>query len=189
MLITHQALSAASLMSESFQYQAVGESATLAIGGCLARTTFKDPYLGPEQLNGPGFSSKGAVIFLHGNLGAGKTTLARGFLREYGFQGVVKSPTYTLVEPYELASCSIFHIDLYRLSAPEHAAYLGLDDYFKEETICLIEWPERGEGCLPFPDLSIRIKGTGAAREFLWQGHSPEGREAAERLWQFRRNL
>ncbi|HBW85097.1 MAG: tRNA (adenosine(37)-N6)-threonylcarbamoyltransferase complex ATPase subunit type 1 TsaE [Gammaproteobacteria bacterium] len=176
-------------MPESFQYRAIDEWETLALGGCLARATFQDPGLKPEQLSEPGCKSRGAVIFLQGDLGAGKTTLARGFLRGYGFQGAVKSPTYTLVEPYEFASCSIYHFDLYRLSTPEDAAYLGIDEYFKDETVCLVEWPERGVGWLPLPDLSIKLNGAGTDREFEWQGHSSKGREAAERLWQFRRNL
>jgi len=156
---------------------------------CLARATFQDPDLRPEQLAEPGCQSKGAVIFLQGDLGAGKTTFARGFLRGYGFQGAVKSPTYTLVEPYEFKHCSIFHFDLYRLSSPEEVAYLGIEEYFTEETICLVEWPERGKGWLPLPDLTITLSGSGTDREFCWQGHTPKGCKAAERLWQFRRNL
>ena len=176
-------------MSESFRYQAGNESETLAMASCLARATFQDPSLRPEQLAQPGCRSTGAVIFLQGDLGAGKTTFARGFLRGYGFQGAVKSPTLTLVEPYEFKHCSIFHFDLYRLSSPEEVAYLGIEECFIEETICLVEWPERGRGWLPIPDLTITLSGSGTGREFRWQGHTPKGCKAAERLWQFRRNL
>tara|TARA_B100000989_G_scaffold217644_1_gene165846 strand:+ start:424 stop:954 length:531 start_codon:yes stop_codon:yes gene_type:complete len=176
-------------MSESFLYQAIAESETLAMGTCLARATFKDTDLRLEQINEPGCLSTGAVIFLQGDLGTGKTTFARGFLRGYGFQGAVKSPTYTIVEPYEFKHCSIFHFDLYRLSTPEEAAFLGVEEYFREETICLVEWPERGRGWLPPPDLTITLSVSGTGREFSWQGHTLKGCKAAERLWEFRRNL
>jgi len=176
-------------MSECFRYQASAESETLAMASCLARATFHDPGLRPEQLAEPGCQSTGAVIFLQGDLGAGKTTFARGFLRGYGFQGAVKSPTYTLVEPYEFKHCSIYHFDLYRLSSPEEVAHLGVEEYFTDQTICLVEWPERGRGWLPLPDLTITLSGSGTGREVCWQGHTPKGSKAVERLWQFRRNL
>ena len=176
-------------MSESFLYKAIAESETLAMGTCLARATFQDTDLRLEQINELGCLSTGAVIFLQGDLGAGKTTVARGFLRGYGFQGAVKSPTYTLVEPYEFKHCNIFHFDLYRLGMPEEAAYLGIEEYFREETICLVEWPERGRGWLPLPDITIALSMSGTGREFSWRGHTPKGCKAAERLWEFRRNL
>ena len=176
-------------MSESFLYKAIAESETLAMGTCLARATFQDTDLRLEQINELGCLSTGAVIFLQGDLGAGKTTFARGFLRGYGFQGAVKSPTYTIVEPYEFEHCNIFHFDLYRLGMPEEAAYLGIEEYFREETICLVEWPERGRGLLPLPDITITLSVSGTGRDFSWRGHTPKGRKAAERLWEFRRNL
>ena len=101
----------------------------------------------------------------------------------------MKSPTYTLVEPYEFKYCSIYHFDLYRLSSPEEVAHLGVEEYFTDQTICLVEWPERGRGWLPLPDLTITLSGSGAGREVCWQGHTSKGCKAAERLWQFRRNL
>ena len=110
------------------------------------------------------------MIFLQGDLGAGKTTFARGFLRGYGFQDAVKSPTYTLVEPYEFKYCSIYHFDLYRLSSPEEVAHLGVEEYFTDQTICLVEWPERGRGWLPLPDLTITLSGSGAGREVCCGG-------------------
>ena len=176
-------------MSESFLYKAIAESETLAMGTCLARATFQDTDLRLEQINELGCLSTGAVIFLQGDLGAGKTTFARGFLRGYGFQGAVKSPTYTIVEPYEFEHCNIFHFDLYRLGMPEEAAYLGIEEYFREETICLVEWPERGRGWLPLPDITITLSVSGTGREVSWWGHTPKGCKAAERLWEFRRNL
>lgn len=103
----------------------------------------------------------GTIIYLVGELGAGKTTLARGFLREAGHTGAIRSPTYTLVEHYELPEKDIFHIDLYRLSHPEEIEYLGLTDLITDTSIGLIEWPERGEGMLPEADIICSIDLTG----------------------------
>lgn len=97
------------------------------------------------------------VVYLEGDLGAGKTTLVRGFLRGFGYQGRVKSPTYTLIEPYRVAGNSICHLDLYRLADAGELEYLGIRDLLQERTTLLIEWPERGEGVLPVADLIIRI--------------------------------
>ena len=97
------------------------------------------------------------TIFLRGSLGAGKTTLTRGILRGLGYKDKVKSPTYTIVEPYHVAGKVIYHFDLYRLNQPEELDHMGVIDYFTPATICIVEWPENGEGHLPQADIECII--------------------------------
>jgi len=139
------------------------ESDTLKLGKAL----FKSLMLDSTEENG---AQKTQVIFLLGDLGMGKTTLSRGILMEAGYQGNVKSPTYTLVEPYELPEVNVYHFDLYRLGDPEELEFMGIRDYFEmsahdqKRNICILEWPEKGAGMLPAADVEIKISQKGKGR-------------------------
>lgn len=114
----------------------------------------------------PGLRS-GQVIYLYGELGAGKTTLVSGVMRGLGYRGAVKSPTYTLLEPYELAELSVFHFDLYRLADPGELEALALRDHLEGRGVVVIEWPEKAGGALPAPDVAIRIETVDAEQRRL----------------------
>jgi len=104
-------------------------------------------------------------VYLDGDLGTGKTTLVRGLIRALGHDGAVKSPTFTLVEPYQVGDKNIYHFDLYRLSDPEELEYMGLRDYFDADSLCLVEWPEKGDRLLPPPDLLLKLLHDGTSRD------------------------
>ena len=107
------------------------------------------------------------VIYLYGQLGAGKTTLVRGFMRAMGYGGAVKSPTYTLIEPYDVGDWRIYHLDLYRVEDAAELAYLGLRELYEGKSVMLVEWPERGGTYLPPPDLVMEIEYAIAGRQLL----------------------
>lgn len=112
----------------------------------------------------------GMVVFLHGDLGAGKTTMVRGILQALGYRGRVKSPTYAIIEPYEVGKARYFHLDLYRLADASELLHLGLDEIFQHDTICFIEWPERGEKVLPKADVDIYLSQQAKGRELKITG-------------------
>tara|TARA_R110001592_G_scaffold7126_7_gene40222 strand:+ start:24571 stop:25206 length:636 start_codon:yes stop_codon:yes gene_type:complete len=136
------------------------ESETLKLGECifdwadLYSSSFSERKSSPEAI----------VIYLQGDLGMGKTTFSRGFLTAAGYKGRVKSPTYTLVEPYEINKRQIYHFDLYRVGDPEELEFMGIRDYFdvsgedSNPVVCLIEWPDKGEGILPPPSLKLNMR-------------------------------
>ncbi|WP_288368404.1 tRNA (adenosine(37)-N6)-threonylcarbamoyltransferase complex ATPase subunit type 1 TsaE [uncultured Alcanivorax sp.] len=129
-------------------YALADEAATLALGAELGHRL-----------------AAGGCVYLEGDLGAGKTTLVRGILRGLGHNGAVKSPTYTIVEPYEIRGVHIYHFDLYRLSDPEELELVGVREYFDAGSLCLLEWPERGAGVVPAPDLTITLAVNGHGRK------------------------
>lgn len=126
--------------------------------------------------------SKGVTLYLNGPLGAGKTTLSRGIIQGLGHKGKVKSPTYTLVEEYRLQDKNIYHFDLYRLSDPEELEFMGIRDYFTENSICLIEWAEKGLGLLAEPDLLVNIDYANNARNVQLIAKSKVGNNIIKHL-------
>ena len=122
------------------------------------------------------------ILYLNGPLGAGKTTLSRGIIQGLGHKGKVKSPTYTLVEEYRLQDKNIYHFDLYRLSDPEELEFMGIRDYFTENSICLIEWAEKGQGLLADPDLLVNIDYADDARNVQLIAKSKLGNNIIQHL-------
>lgn len=124
----------------------------------------------------------GLTVWLQGDLGAGKTTLTRGLLRGLGFEGRVKSPTYTLVESYLISGLYLYHFDLYRFIDPEEWDAAGFREHFNPQSVCLVEWPEKADGLLPLPDLEIRLAVDGAGRVASLLAHSKQGDSWLKRL-------
>lgn len=146
------------------QYLLPDPEATDALGGALART--RPPV---------------AVVLLHGDLGAGKSSLARAMLRALGVEGAIRSPTYTLVERYPLeGGGEAWHMDLYRIADPGELEFLGLDG--GEAVLWLVEWPQRGAGALPSADLEVWLEPAGAGRSARLQAHGPAGAAWLESL-------
>ncbi|MGA9852692.1 MAG: tRNA (adenosine(37)-N6)-threonylcarbamoyltransferase complex ATPase subunit type 1 TsaE [Gammaproteobacteria bacterium] len=125
----------------------------------------------------------GAVVYLQGELGAGKTTLVRGVLHGLGFRGHVRSPTYTLVEGYEFSGRLFQHLDLYRIRAPAELEYLGIRELDDPDLWVFVEWPERGEGAVPPPDLVLGLEVHEPGRRLKLKASSERGRKLAE-AWQ-----
>lgn len=154
---------------KELQVTLADEAATVALGAKMASAL-----------------ADGGNVYLQGTLGAGKTTFCRGFLQSLGHSGAVKSPTYTLVEPYTLDGRRFFHFDLYRLGDPEELEFMGIRDYFKAGNVCLIEWPERGSGFLPEADLTVKVSpltiGETIGRAATISAQSPVGQLVVERL-------
>jgi len=145
------------------------EAATAALGASLAHALVP-----------------GLAIYLHGELGAGKTALTRALLHAAGHESHVKSPTYALVEPYRIRvagkEMNAFHFDLYRLAGPEEFLDAGFRDYFDNGNLCIVEWPEKAESVLPTPDIDVTLTVSGTGRIVELQALSDEGRQCLDRL-------
>ncbi len=156
-----------SLPLGSLELRLPDEAATLALGARLA-----------EALQ------PGLYIELVGDLGAGKTTLVRGQLRALGYQGRVKSPTFTLVEHYQVLRFNLYHFDLYRFEDPEEWLDAGFREHFNGDSVCLVEWPQKAAGCLPLADVTLRldIVDQGAGRQATLSPHTPNGKKCLTML-------
>lgn len=122
------------------------------------------------------------VIFLHGNLGAGKTTLVRNILAALNYTGITKSPTFTLVETYTLKDLVINHFDLYRIADPSELEFMGIRDYLSGQALCIFEWPQKGAGILPPADLEITLEYKGMGRIATVTANSPVGQQIIDKL-------
>ncbi len=146
------------------------ETATIAFGKCLGECI--------------GDLDASCIVYLEGTLGAGKTTFCRGVLSAFGHSGPVKSPTYTLVEPYDFPERIVYHFDLYRLGDPEELEFLGIRDYFAKQAVALIEWPDKGKGIIPSYDVLIDLKPVEEGRKLLIKAGTERGVEVLSSLKQ-----
>ncbi|MGB2115899.1 MAG: tRNA (adenosine(37)-N6)-threonylcarbamoyltransferase complex ATPase subunit type 1 TsaE [Porticoccaceae bacterium] len=145
-----------------------GEQAMVNYGHVLATAI--------AQANAP------LLILLNGDLGAGKTTISRGILQSLGYSGAVKSPTYTLVEPYDLEIGKVFHFDLYRLIDPEELEHIGFSDYLSQANLCIIEWPENGGSYIPQADIKIDISQYESGRKLTLTSNTDVGVQCLNQL-------
>jgi tRNA threonylcarbamoyladenosine biosynthesis protein TsaE len=157
-------MSAATIIKERSAFLP-DEAATLALGNQLAQVI-----------------EPGLYVALSGDLGSGKTTLSRGILRGLGYQGKVKSPTYTLVELYNLSKLDLYHFDFYRFNDPREWLDAGFRDYFDPRNVCLVEWPERVGDLLPVPDLRVSLSVEGKGRRVRIAAQTEHGKRCLERL-------
>ena len=148
------------ILKDEQQMQSLGEKIAQAI----------------DQINTP------ILVVLNGDLGAGKTTLSRGILTGLGHKGSVKSPTYTLVEPYDLEIGKVFHFDLYRLVDPEELYEIGFNDYLSEAQLCMVEWPDKGGNLVPKADISLQINSNGTGREVILMAQTSLGSQCVNKL-------
>lgn len=146
--------------AESLELRLPDAAATQRLGQCLARS-----------------APSAAMVYLHGGLGVGKTTLVRSLVQALGHDGAVRSPSYTLMEPYSIANAEILHMDLYRLADAQELDFLGLEDIEFAHTLVLIEWPQQGSGRLPAADLELTLHMHGEGRLAQLQAGSHCGRE------------
>lgn len=146
-------------------FELADEAATLDLGGRLAKKL-----------------QPGLTIYLHGDLGAGKTTLVRGMLLALGHEGKVKSPTYTLVEPYVVSGLNLYHFDLYRFIDPEEWDAAGFRDYFNPHSICLVEWPEKAGSMIPSADIDITLMPAAYGRRGQISANTAAGKQFLESL-------
>lgn len=151
-------------MAHDITLNLINEAATLAAGKRLSQIV-----------------ESGLIIYLHGNLGAGKTTFVRGFLHGLGHVGKVKSPTYTLVEPYVIDDFNIYHFDLYRFIDEEEWESAGFRDFFNPSTVCFVEWPEKAENLLPIPDIDIYLQPNNEGRILQLSAHSDLGKRVLQK--------